>query len=392
MRFRLFVALALLTLPLAVAAEEQTVLSLGDRTEQGQWNTIGLPPVQPLGNGIHIATSQKGTLSRPLSLSHGIDVVTVYYTSPRGAQLSFIWRKKGSAASQYMQIPIALRPSAVSTSIVIDMSAVGGWDPHAQAIGFQLPPGTDITIHEISLQGWSLLEKTAESLRCFWAFEGLNAHSINFFWGPLLCSSPIARVNLYRNQPPLAHSAMRVVYVLLILGTLVFLARAWLRGTERRTVLLQIGALFAVFWILLDVRMGAEMMNAWIYDVRSYLLQPAGKRTFRRMNFLPDFAKALQESLKNQDRYVLLVPTAETFMNFMRYATYPSEPVTPADGSGAFVWLAYERPDLTVSPEGRILENGQPISPPGQITHQFMKGTFIFRLLPKPVTQPIQIQ
>jgi len=400
MRLRFFCILILLALPFMAAAKEQTVFKLNDRAEQAQWNTIGLPPVIATANGIRITTKQKGTLSRPLAIDHGIDVVTVYYTSPRGANLSFIWRKRGSTAGQYMQIPITLKPSAVSTSIVIDMGAVGGWDPHAQAIGFQLPPSTDITLHAIELNGWSGMEKVIEMTKCFWTFDGIKAHSINFFWGPLLCSSSVTRQNLYRNQPPLAHSGLRAIYAILALGAVIIALRAWMKGGSRRTVLLQFAALFCACWILLDIRMGAELITTWTYDVRSYLLQPVGKRVFRKVNFLPDFAAAIRASVADQDRYVLLVPTTDTFMNFMRYQTYPSKPVTPADGlalseaegSGPTVWLAYERPDLVVSSEGRILENGTPISPPGQITHEFMKGTFIFRTLPKPVTQPVKIQ
>ncbi len=392
MRLRLFCTLVLLALPLAVAAKEQTVLQLSDRSEQAQWNTIGLPPVTATANGIHITTTQKGTLSRPLAIGHGVDVVTVYYTSPRGANLSLIWRKRGSAAGQYMQIPIVLKPSAVSTSIVIDMSAVGGWDPRASAIGFQLPPSTDITLHGIELQGWSGVEKVTEMTKCFWTFDGIKAHSINFFWGPLLCSSPVARQNLYRNQPPLAHSGMRAIYAILALGAVIIALRAWMTGSSRRTILLTCAALFCACWILLDIRMGAELLSTWTYDVRSYLTQPAGKRTFRRMNFLPDFAAAIKASVADQERYVLLVPTTDTFMNFMRYQTYPSRPVSPAEGSGATVWLAYERPDLVISAEGRMLEDGAPISPPGQITHEFMKGTFIFRVFPTPATVPTKIQ
>ncbi|MDO8468174.1 MAG: hypothetical protein Q7S29_00240 [Candidatus Peribacter sp.] len=386
----LLFAVVLLTLPIAAEAAQQTMLSLGSQTEQSQWNTVGLPPVTPLSNGIHISTTQKGTLSRPLALSYGVQVVTVYYTSPRGAALSFIWKSKGSPAGQYLQIPITLRPSASSTSIIVDMSAIGGWDPRASAIGFQLPPSTDITFHGVELKGWSVGERVVEAMKCFWAFDGLKAHSINFFWGPLLCSTPVSLANLYRNQPPIAHSAMRVIYALLVLGAAGLSIRAWRRsgGRRGRSILVGTLTLFLIFWVALDIRMGAEVLATWTYDVRSYLREPAGKRTFRTINFLPDFAAASRSLLADQPRYVLLAPTTDTFMNFMRYQTYPSQPVTPAEGSGATFWLVYERPDITFSTDGRIVENGEPISPTGQIIHEFMKGTFIFRVTPPAPLKP----
>jgi len=63
----------------------------------------------------------------------------------------------------------------------------------------------------------------------------------------------------------------------------------------------------------------------------------------------------------------------------MRYQTYPSQPVNPSEGSGASVWLVYERRDLVVGSGGQIMEDGVPLSPPGQVVHEFMKGTYIFR-------------
>ncbi|OIO53481.1 hypothetical protein AUJ46_04750 [Candidatus Peregrinibacteria bacterium CG1_02_54_53] len=390
MRLRsLLLATALLALPAIASAEQQTVLNLADQTEQAQWNTIGLASVAPLSNGIHIVTGNTGTLSRPLTLPYGIDVVTLHYTSPRGASLAFIWHSQGDPSEKYLQIPITLQPSRTSTSIVVDLSAVGGWDPHAAAIGFQLQPGTDIILHDLELQGWSVRESLVEAVKCFWTFDGLKAHSINFFWGPLLCSTPVSRENLYRHQPPIAHSAMRVVYALLLVSTAIIAFRAWRKhdGNVRKRILAGSAALILVFWIVLDIRMGAELIATWSYDVRSYLQQPMGKRTFRTIGFLPDFALATQGILMDQPRYVFITPTTDTFMNFMRYQTYPSLPVTPeeelalsaAKGSGATIWLVYGRPDLTTGSDGRIVENGIPISPSGSLVHQFAEGIFVFR-------------
>ncbi|ALM09515.1 MAG: hypothetical protein PeribacterA2_0120 [Candidatus Peribacter riflensis] len=390
MRLRLLLFAALiLALPMAASAEEQTTLRLGDSAEQAQWQTIGLKNVGLVPDGIHITTSVPGILSRPIGLSHRIDVVEILYTSPRGASISFMWRKKGSATNNYMQIPVTLQPSLAPTSIIVDLSAVGGWDPHTVSIGFQIPPGSDVIFHTIELSGWSIGEKVIESIRCFWIFDGLKAYSINFFWGPLLCTSPITRTHLFQSQPPAAHSALRVIYALLILGTAVILFRAWKNphSGQRATIIRRVLVLFFVFWIVLDIRMGAEFLATWTYDVRSYLMQPIGKRTFRTFNFLSDFALATRGILSDQPRYVLMTPTTN-FMNFMRYQTYPSAPVSPADGSGATIWLVYERPDLAFSTDGRIVQKGQPISPVGQIIHEFMDGTFVFRTTPPASATP----
>lgn len=380
---RLFIFAAIfLVLPIAASAEQETTLQLGEASEQAQWHTIGLQPVDLVSNGIRVTTSVTGTLARPMHLSHRIDIVEVLYASPRRVEASLIWRKRGSAENQYMQIPITFNPNATPVSVTVDMGAVGQWDSHAVAIGFQFPPGTDITLYSIRLQGWSLVEKSIESIKCFWVFDGLKAYSINFFWGPLLCDSSVTRTHLFQSQPPAAHSAMRVIYALLFLGAVIIIVRAWMKSENRRRTLMTFGALFFAFWIFLDIRMGAELIATWTYDVRSYLLQPIGKRTFRSINFLTDFAAASRGILADQPRYVLLAPTTDTFMNYMRYQTYPSQPVNPSEGSGASVWLVYERRDLVVGSGGQIMEDGVPLSPPGHVVHEFMKGTFIFRTTP----------
>jgi hypothetical protein len=335
----------------------------------------------PLPNGIRIQTTVTGTIVRPLALPHGIDVVELMYVSPTGGTPSLIWQLPGSDPRQYYQIPISLQPSAASTTSTIVLSAIGHWSTHPTAIGLQVPPGTDITLNTLTLRGWSGGEKLLEAIRCFWTFDVFKAHSINFLWGPLLCSSPVARENLYHQQPPAAHSGMRTIYAILAAGAAVIAIRWWFTRDRRRAVR-QILVLMLALWVILDVRMGLELQRNWLVDVQSFLREPVGRRVFRTIRFLPDFATTSRGILADQPRYVLLSPTTDTFMNFMRYQTYPSRPVEPRDGSGASIWMVYERPDLPIDAEGRITEDGVPLSPPGSVIHEFMKGTYIFRATP----------
>lgn len=385
-RLRLFlIALPLLTLPLLAQAEDSTALLLGNESEQKQWSTSRLNGVLPLPNGIRIFSSAPGAITRSLALPHSVDVIEIMYVSRAGGTLSFVWRKPNTKSNQYYQIPITLKPGSSSQTFTLVPGAVGNWTSHPAAIGFQIPAGVDVTFNTVTLRGWSRAEKLAEAIRCFWTPDTLMAHSINFFWGPLLCSSPQARENLYRSQPPVAHSGMRVLYGILIIGTLVFALQRWRahgrwrKGTFlRRMLLLTLG-----LWIILDIRMGAEFLRNWKIDLDSYLTKPVGQRVFRTIRFLPDFATASLGVLSDQPRYVLLSPSTVTIMNFMHYQTYPSVPTAgPEEGSGASLWLVYDRPDLAIDAQGRIVEDGAPLSPPGSVVHEFMKGTFIFRVKP----------
>jgi|GEM_PF-1136378 len=391
MRLRLlFITLSLLALPLLAQAEDQTVLRLGDTAEQRQWGTKSLQGVLPLSNGIRIQSVKAGAITRPIGLSHSIDVIEIMYVSPTGGTLSFVWRKPGDQANQYYQLPIALKPGTSSQTFTLVPGAVGNWTSRPVGIGFQIPAGVDITLNTVTLRGWSSGEKLLEAVRCFWSLDTFKAHSINFFWGPLLCSSPQARENLYQRQPPAALSGMRVIYGILILGALIFAFLYWRRRDRWNsgTFLRRIAFVTLALWLVLDIRMGAEHLRNWKTDVDSYLTKPIGQRVFRTIRFLPDFATASMGLLKDQPRYVLLAPTTDTIMNFMRYQTFPSVPVNPEDGSGASLWFVYERPDMTIDSQGRIAENGVPLSPPGSMVHEFMQGTYIFRVTP-PSDSPV---
>ena len=375
---------ALVLIPAGAHAEHATTLDLTTAAEQNLWKVVNLPNIAVVPDGIRVQASAAGNLLRPLSVSHSIDVVEITYSSPTGGTFPIVWHGSTSQANEYYQLPIIFNPSNGLATLTVAMSSVGDWNGHPTTLGLGIPAGTDITIHSMTLRGWNAVEKAVESFRCFWAFDGIKSFSINFLWGPLLCSSPVAREHLFDQYPPVAHSGMRVVYVLLILGAVLITTGRLLSrdSAARKKILRNILLLFLALWVFLDLRMGAEFLVNWRHDYVMYLKEPAGKRVFRLLKFFPDFAAVTRPLLKDQPRYVLLTPTPVLFTGYIRYQTYPSIPVTPKNGSGASLWLVYERPDLLLDQTGRLLENNVPISPPGVITHEFMKGTFLFRVRP----------
>lgn len=379
------VALSLLALPLLARAENAVTFRLDDADERNQWNATNVSGVVPQEDGIRISGPTEVALTRNIVPSFPIAVVEVRYSSDAGGPLAFLWRRtESSDVRQFHQIPVTLQPRTEPATFTLALSAVGNWDPRPQAIGFRIPPGADMTIHAVTLRGWSAAERLTEALRCFWTSDTFGAHSINFLWGPLLCSSPIQREHLYDQQPPAAHSGMRAIYLLWGVGSLVVGALCWSRRRRLRPGAFLRGTLLLALalWIVLDLRMGMEFFRNLRADAHSYISEPIGKRVFRTIRFLPDFAVASLGILRDQPRYVFLAPTTDTFMNYMRYATYPSAPVNPDAGSGASLWLVYGRPDMAIDPRGRITEQGVPLSPPGSLVHEFMKGTFIFRVTP----------
>ncbi|MEI8230390.1 MAG: hypothetical protein WCG83_04615 [Candidatus Peregrinibacteria bacterium] len=372
----------LLLLPIAGRAATET-LRLSDTAEQQQWRPAGLSGISYPQEGIRIQTPVRGTIVRPLQPSDSIDQLVLTYASLRPVDFSFAWHKKGKNANDFYQLPLSLKASESLTTFTLDLSALGNWDGRPDVIGFQFPAGIDIILSQMDLTGLPLSQKITSAFRCVWTFEGFTSHSINFFWGPLLCYSPVALETLFQNAPPRAQSAMRLIYAVLILGAAFFAVLWWqLKDRSRRQILRRFLLLSLLLWVFLDLRMSTELLTGWKGDFVMFLNQPVGRRVFRNLDFFPDFTEAARPVLVDQQHYVLLTPTPLLFNNFSRYVTFPSSPVTPENGSGAMIWLVYNRPDLSISAEGRIVRDGQPISPPGKVTHEFMKGTYFFRVTP----------
>ncbi|MDD5751647.1 MAG: hypothetical protein PHS73_03975, partial [Candidatus Peribacteraceae bacterium] len=290
---------ALFCIPFLAHAEESTVLDFSSSREQQEWNMRKLTHVSAASEGVRIQTTTQGTLLRPIALPHSTDVIEILYTSPRGGSFSLLWQRPGGGDA-YSQLPFTLAPAAEPRPLIIMPSMTGNWTAHPGAIGFSFPEGTDITLRTMTLRGWSPTEKLAENVKCFWTFDTIAPHSINYFWGPLLCSTPVARKALYEHAPPIAHSGMRFIYTLLGLGLAVLGWHAWRRGLPRKHVLLHALLLVCLLWAALDIRMGAELLRNWTVDVRLYVRESAGARVFRSLLFFPDFAEAVRPIVNDQ--------------------------------------------------------------------------------------------
>lgn len=369
-------------LPLSVHAMETTALDLRSIEEQQVWRATNSFPRST--EGVRFPAGVGGSFIRPLTNIRGFDAIRLTYVSPTGGTVMLLWQSEGAPPDQYHQMPITIAPRTTPDTVVVPLDGIQNWVRSPAMFGIGLDGKTDVTVRSVELLSWSAGERLLESVRCFWTLDGWQLTSINYLWGPLLCSTPISRETLYNQSPPLAQSGMRWIYAVLVIGALVIGWKLWHRG-ERGVFLRRFLVLAFACWVLLDMRMGAQAMRNWWWDIELYLRPPIGQRLFRSLGYFPDFARETRKLFTAPQRYVFLAPQPWPYTNYIRYETYPSMPVTPAEGSGALYWLAYKRPDLTLDPEGKLLENGQAISPPGSIIHEFMKGTFVFKVkVPSP--------
>jgi hypothetical protein len=267
--------------------------------------------------------------------------------------------------------------------IHIPLSTNRQWDPHTEKIAFAFPAGTEVLIPAIVWTTWTPLEKMTELWRSFWTTDTYRSYSINFVWGPVLTSNPIARRDIYEYLPPRGISATRYLYPLLGIAIVIGIALLFLtpdRTKGKKRMLRCIVGSFAAAWLLFDLRMGVEMFGYVVNDWQRYVTKPVAEQTFRTHGTFYSIAQQSLPTLMQQPAYGFLAKDGTPFYSNLRYMTYPSLPKTEdMDQTGLTTWLVIDRPDVAVNSRGQLTVKGAPKTSSGTILQRFDDHSFLFR-------------
>lgn len=365
--------------PLAAHAERTTTWDFR-KAESVMPLVENLTTVERVPEGLHIRTSQDGFAGWQNPAIPPTDVVIVYARNAHPLEAAFMWQPEGAQPGDLLQsfFPIDGGPDTTRAAVV--PSRYKEWTESTPALAFGFPAGTDIVIEKIEWKSWGPGEKIVNAFRGFWTFDTVAAYSINFLWGPLLPLNPETRATLFDELPPLEMSAMRMAYLVIILAAIAA-GVLFLLGKKRNAVLTVICTV-AGAWILLDVRMGAELLSYATHDLGSYVLRPEGDRSFRTLGNLPDILDKTESALKDGDArtVVLLEPAGNARLSKARLRLYPIDVVPYSEdtkaGSGR-AWLVINRPDATAG-NGSVAVNGRTLSGPGKLIAEFGTGSFLF--------------
>ncbi|MBI1812389.1 hypothetical protein HYR82_01235 [Candidatus Peregrinibacteria bacterium] len=375
--------LGLFLLPFAAHAEQSTVWNFQNADALKPWNVQGLS-VDPTAEGFHI-TGQGGMI-RDTLLSHPVDVVDVTFARSQAASIALLWHVPGAPQQEVIQLPVQLNGAQPET-IPIDLSRYPQWDRNTDVFGLGFPLNTDLVLQSMTLRGWSLGEKIAEAWRSIWTFDEEKAYSINFLWGPILVTNPVARAQLYQTLPPFGWSVNRVFYAVIALAGIAIAGAAICRGVPlrdrsgRRPYILTFLGIVAALWLLYDVRMGSELLSYAAKDYRTEISQPPGQRIFRNYENFYDIVDRSLPFLTRDRRYVMEVPKGiEHLMTVALSMTYPSTPLFPEENVGPEIhtWLIFRRGDIHVNDHGQLAQGSTVLSPPGRTVMQFDPTSFLF--------------
>ncbi|MFA7682123.1 MAG: hypothetical protein WCX61_03775 [Candidatus Peribacteraceae bacterium] len=374
----LFLTTVLLALPLFTEAKQVTSWDLTQPSAR-EWSFYNLSTVTPDRNGLHIKTDTDGFLVTNVFWKNRVDAVRLTLTTEHPMEAVILWRDPIIAPQGYIQLPFLI-PETGSSTIDIDVRASQHWNDWTPLFGLAFPAGSSLTLERIEFLHWNPSEKFWNGLLSFWTFDTFNIHSINFLWGPWITTNPVARASMHESDPPSGHSGAPVFYALLLLTALIGLWLYTHRGHRQILVILSIT--FAVLWVVFDMRMGGEILSYVRTDWQSFVLQPAGARSFRSMRSLHDTALTVAPLLRKQDSYIFVGPGASYYQSFMRYLTYPSIPVTPeSSASGTTLALLLARDEAVVTKEG--LWVGDILIPrSGKILRQFRDASYLIEFSP----------
>ncbi len=365
-----------LMVPTVCFAANTTTWTLMNLQKLEGWNTANLTSVNLIPQGLAINTETQGQLVYTSDIRHSVDRITITYISPLGGGGVFFWRAPGMTESSVYQIPITFIPNTAQQKVVLDMKDVSKWDARSDRIGFILDAGSQLVLQEISFTGPDLIDKIVYPLKTFFKIDVTRAYSINFFWGPLMTFSQQQLDSLYSTVPPSGTSWNKLFYV--ILG-LALAATVLLKKLKKRDLTVVFCILFAAMWITYDFRMGVEFMSFAKTDIRTWWSKPLELKDYRDRGSFTAFAKTAAVFTEGKDQYVFIASHGWPFWGSMKYEAYPALPVTfDSDTEGIDTWIIFNRRDIKPNEEGRLVVNGEPVSPPGNIMMQFEPGSFVF--------------
>jgi hypothetical protein len=378
----LFLTCALLALPCSAAAKQETVWSFLGSDVPGKWDVNKLTPPTLTPDGLHINTLNEGFMMRDTDLDHRIDMITIEYASTHDSEALLLFHSRGYAPDKLRQMDFNLLKSEESTTIQLDVSSYKNWDPHADKIGLAFPANADVMLREIRITAVNPFDRLASMLRGLITFDDFRPYTVNFLWGPRLAFTPAEVSAMFTHMPPMAPPANILLYGLIAVAAVVAGSMLFAAKWDRKKAALFLTATLAGCWVLYDVRMGLEFFSYVHDDIATYWSKPLPERIFRVRFGFDAFTESVLPVLTQEEMYVF-VASDDKFMDYIRYATYPSLPIRPEQaGSGAVVYAVFDRPDATITEDNRLMFTDGTVTKPGELIMTFDLDSFLFRTLP----------
>ena len=377
----LLLTAVLLAIPFSISAKQSIVWDFtGGKTPPGKWEVRGLEQAVPETGGLAIQTAKDGYMTANTDFGQDIGAVTITLVSTKSMESVLLWKEITSSHSGYRQLPFYIEGSEEEQIISIDLSNAWKWNPRTQEFGIALPSGAEILIKEIRFDGWNVFEKAGNAAKSFWKFDRFTPQSINFLWGPWINFNPVARGDMYMMDPPLGIPGMWIIYAsLALLGfALSALTLAGKIGRAKATTIF--AGVFAALWLVLDARMGLEILSYAKTDLNEFVFAEEGSRNLRIFRSFPETAQDALPLLSNNSPYFFIGPEGKSlYFSAMRYLSYPAYPVSSGPGfESAKTGLVFANAETGIDENGNLVKSGKIIkADPCEIMKKYRDDSFL---------------
>jgi hypothetical protein len=362
-------------------AMRETVIDFRNGQVPGEWSIADIDTPQPTNDGILLhAPVKQGVFIGTMDIPHDVQALQWSIIAAKPTKVSIAWHPKGSGDSAAVLLPFMV-PKAGLNVIDLSMDAYAQWENgHIDRLGIVLPAGTQVAVQEIRFREWGYGEKIISILRSFWIFDSYLPNSINFLWGPVIAFNPIGAQHMFRSMPPSGRSGMWLIYIIGICAAMsVVVARKWQKRSLTWTAF---GLIALSLWLIMDIRMGTELLSYAYRDMQNFVLAPQTTQSLRSYESLNAAIENVRSDISGEGTYVAIGPEPSPFFTILRYFLYPALPVKPEHAKPGQFWFIYERSDVQMGDDMRLHHHGEAISSAGILVKRIGQFTFLFRTHP----------
>lgn len=274
-----------------------------------------------------IIADSDGYMTTKTDFKKKIDAVILTIQTARDMEAVLLWQEPSIAVKGYNQLPFVLEKSDAPQVVDIDLSTLPIWNSKTSEFGIGVPKGAQVLIEKIEFVSYNPLEKIFHGVLSLWKFDVYAPQAINFLWGPFLNFNPIARTDMYLMDPPLGTSGMWVVYIILAIFGLRAGKNIVKHNQSQAKALVMFLSVMGGIWIILDLRMGSEILSYALTDWKDHVLQKPGKKNLRKHRSFHDTVNDAMPILTSSGSYFFKGPGKTIYFSAMRYLTYPVKPV-----------------------------------------------------------------
>lgn len=384
------VALTILAAPLPAEAANNVYKKWAFKTEEDiySWNYSGMEEAMLQSNGIQFEVEDQAVMFRnlPEGFHRNVDALRVSYNPAELDEVSLLFLSFDTEGEIHRNFRITfpvIEDGGQTKYISLDSHRRDINRSGVFAFSFK-GNSENVSVNSVEFLSYSTREKITGAWKSFWTMQNFEPFTINIMHGPVI-SVDEDSINDDENWHILSQSINSYLLVgLAIFGCALLFREAFRSGRKKETwetvkwrIIITFFSVIAAVWILYDLRMGAEFVRNVVRDHSEYVVAEDSEKQFRDLGNFHEFIVFAKPLLADHMQYEVFFKDKWPYYGILRYETYPARP--NLDEPVSDTWLIYDRSDITIDDDGRLVLKGVPFTEPGVMLGRFDEKSFIYR-------------